>query len=104
MPFRLTLNAVLILGLGLVMGALSLYMAMRSYTRMLAVGLFVTGLACILCGLTDGFADVTPRGVAMRKVGVISFVIGLPILIYSPNVLSCLNSIISKTTLYFFLS
>jgi hypothetical protein len=83
MPFQLTLNSILMLALGAVMIGLSVYMVLTPYPRMLAIGLFLTGCGCILCGLTDGFADVTQRGIAMRKVGIIAFIVGLPVLIYT---------------------
>jgi len=53
------------------------------YMRLLGVGLLITGFGCICCGLTDGFTDPTPRGIALRRVGAAAFIIGVPVLAYS---------------------
>jgi len=85
MPFSLqfSLNALLMLGLGVVMLLVSIYLILSPGTRIIAAGLFITGAGCLLCGVTDGFSDYTPRGIAFRKVGFSAFLIGFLLLIYS---------------------
>jgi hypothetical protein len=48
----------------------------------LIFGLLVTGLAMMLCGLTNGFTDQTPWGRRLKKLGTLCFLGGLPMLGY----------------------
>ena len=72
------------LGLGVLFLVGGAYMGLSfAYMRMMAAGLIITGIGCIFCGLSDGFTDPTPRGVAFRKIGFAAFIIGVPILAYA---------------------
>lgn len=83
LPLNYSLNAFLMLGMGAVMLVVSVYLILSPGTRVLAAGLFITGAGCLLCGITDGFSDYTPRGMAFRKLGFSAFLIGLLLLVYS---------------------
>jgi hypothetical protein len=83
LPINFSLNAVLILLLGAIFLIGGAYFIFTPWMRVLGFGMLSTALGCIFCGLTDGFADVTPRGIAFRKVGVVAFFIGVPVLAYS---------------------
>jgi hypothetical protein len=83
LPIQFSLNAVLILVIGVVFLAGGLYAIRIPYMRFLGVGLLATAFGCICCGLTDGFSDPTPRGTLLRRLGAGGFIIGVPILIYT---------------------
>lgn len=83
MPINFTLNAALILALGTVFLAAGIYFALNPYMRIVAVGMFALALGCVCCGLTDGFSDISPRGLLLRKFGFVAFLIGIPIVAYS---------------------
>ena len=83
LPITFSLNAILILILGLVFLFGGLYFVITPWARIMGFSMLATALGCICCGLTDGFTDVTPRGIALRKVGVVAFVVGVPVLAYS---------------------
>jgi hypothetical protein len=83
LPMNFSLNAILIILLGLVFLLGGVYFFVFSGMRFLGFGMFSTALGCICCGLTDGFTDPTPRGSLLKRVGGIAFIIGVPILIYS---------------------
>ena len=83
MPPNFSWNAVLIL----ILGALFLFGGLYTITvplmRILGVGMLATAAGCICCGLTDGFTDSTPRGMLVRRVGIVAFIIGVPVLGYA---------------------
>jgi ABC-type spermidine/putrescine transport system permease subunit II len=86
---NLTFNSILwiVLGLGcFIAGSYYGWQYRRAITSIiyfsLIFGLLVTGLAMILCGLTNGFTDQTPWGRRFRKIGALAFIGGLPMLLY----------------------
>jgi hypothetical protein len=83
MPINFTLNAILILALGLVFLAAGVYFALSPFMRIPALGMFALASGCICCGLTDGFSDVSARGLLLRRFGFISFLVGIPLVGYS---------------------
>ena len=83
MPINITLNAVLILALGLVFFAAGIYFILNPFMRIVAVGMFALAFGCLCCGLTDGFSDISPRGLLLRKFGFVAFLVGVPIVGYS---------------------
>lgn len=83
LPFSLTLNAVLVLALGMVFLAGGIYFLFMPFFRVLAVGMFALASGCVCCGLTDGFTDVSPTGQLLRRFGFISFLVGIPLVGYS---------------------
>lgn len=83
MPINFTLNAILILALGVVFLIGAGYFLLNPFTRVMGIGMLATASGCICCGLTDGFTDVSPRGQLLRRLGIISFIVGLPIVGYS---------------------
>ena len=82
MPINFTLNAILILALGVVFLIVGGYFIFTPL-RILAVGMFALASGCICCGLTDGFSDVSARGMLLRRFGIISFLVGIPLVGYS---------------------
>ena len=83
LPIHFSLNAILVLILGVVFLIGGVYFIVTPWARIMGISMLSTALGCICCGLTDGFTDVTPRGIALRKVGVVAFLVGIPILAYS---------------------
>lgn len=49
----------------------------------LVFGALLTGIAMILCGLTNGFTDHSPLGRKFKKTGILFFLGGVPLLLYS---------------------
>ena len=83
LPVQFSLNAILMLGLGLVFLGGGFYVILfMPYLRLMGVGMLLTGIGCVCCGLTDGFTDPTPRGIALRRFGAAAFVVGVPLLAY----------------------
>ncbi len=84
---NLTFNSIIwmVLGFGcFVAGVYYGWEFRRAITRMfpLPFGLSSVGLAMILCGLTNGFTDQSPLGRNARKLGILFFLVGLPLLLY----------------------
>ena len=84
---NLTFNSILwiLMGLGcLIAGGYYGWEFRRAITRMFPLpgGLLLLGLAMSLCGLTNGFTDQSAWGRKFRKLGTLSFIIGLPLLAY----------------------
>jgi hypothetical protein len=84
---NLTFNSYIWMFLGLGLLAYGGYMGWevrRFITRAfpLPFGLIFTGLAMILTGLTNGFTDYTPLGRKFTKLGILLFLVGLPLLLY----------------------
>jgi hypothetical protein len=80
LPTQISLNSVMITGLGVILIAVGFYLAFSPLGRMLAAGLVFTGTGCVFSGLTNGFADPTPQGLRFRKLGLAAFIVGVPIL------------------------
>ena len=83
LPFDLTLNALLMILIGVVCLIAGIYAATLPGLRTLAVGLVLTAVGNFLFGFTDGFSDSSPRGRMLFKIGVISYLGGIPIIVYS---------------------
>ena len=81
--FNITLNAVLVLALGVLFLAGGVYFLSVPHLRILGVGMLALASGCVCCGLTDGFADVSPLGLMLRRFGFISFLVGIPVVGYS---------------------
>jgi hypothetical protein len=47
------------------------------------LSLLLSGLGTATLGLTNGFSDPSPLGVTLYRVGIISFGVGLPALVYA---------------------
>jgi energy-coupling factor transporter transmembrane protein EcfT len=80
---NLTLNSVIwiILGIGFFLGGAYLTFKWRSYGIMLLgmpIGIFLVGIAMILCGITNGFTDHSPLGRKLKKIGAFLFIVGIP--------------------------
>ena len=84
----MSLNAILVSLLGIVFFVGSIIIAIISTQRFLGVGMLFTSVGCICCGLTDGFADTTARGHSFKRVGVVAFAVGIPIVAFSAYRLS----------------
>lgn len=80
---RFSLNAILMFGLGVALFAIGAYVAFIPYLRLMAIGLVLTGIGCIFCGITDGFTDPTPRGILFRRLGAGAMIIGILIAGYT---------------------
>lgn len=78
---NLTLNSILILiiGFGLIVFAV---WSVFTRARVQGAGLFFFGLGTIFLGLTNGFVDMSPQGRFLFRVGIVSFLIGIPISLY----------------------
>jgi hypothetical protein len=82
-PYRMSLNAILITLLGIMFFLGGLIVAALYSQRFLGMGMVLTSVGCVCCGLTDGFVDATARGYSFKRVGVVSFAIGIPIVAFS---------------------
>lgn len=73
----LTLNSVFWLALGLILMGAGGYVGY--YWRMypFAAGLFFLGVGSIFCGITNGFADYSPMGRLLWKIGAPMLLLGL---------------------------
>ena len=83
LPMNFSLNAVLVLILGMVFLAGGIYFFVFAGLRILGIGMLMTAVGCICCGLTDGFTDPTPRGSFFKRTGAGAFILGIPILAYA---------------------
>ena len=79
---EITLNGGLLALFGLSVGAVGLWMIVTPGDRQFGVGFLASGLGIALLGVTNGFTDMSPLGRNLYRIGVISFVIGLPIVGY----------------------
>ena len=80
---NLTLVSIFWIFLGLVLAATGGYYAYKWRMYLLGVELGVLSIGVILCGMTNGFTDYSPTGRLFSKIGIISILIGLPLVIYS---------------------
>jgi hypothetical protein len=83
LPINFSLNAVLILILGVIFLLGGVYFVLLPWYRLLGLSMLATAVGCICCGLTDGFTNVTPLGTKLRKIGVVAFIVGVPVLVYT---------------------
>ena len=83
LSLNITLNAILVLALGVVFFVGGVYFIFTPYLRVLAIGMLALASGCVCCGLTDGFTDVSPKGQLLRRFGYVSFLVGIPIVGYS---------------------
>lgn len=79
-PTSLNSWLIILIGLGFFFGGL--YHFIYYYDRIFSFGLVITGIGFTLFGYTDGFKDPTPRGMLLYRIGIISFMIGVPIVAY----------------------
>jgi hypothetical protein len=79
----MSLNAILITLLGAVFFIGGLIVAVLSSQRILGFGMILIAVGCVCCGLTDGFVDATARGYSFKRVGVVAFAVGVPIVVFS---------------------
>jgi energy-converting hydrogenase Eha subunit C len=80
---NLTLTSIFWIFLGLVLAATGgYYYAYKWRMYQFGVELGVLSIGVILCGMTNGFTDYSPTGRLFSKIGTISFLIGLPLVIY----------------------
>ena len=83
MPFHLSFNAILVILIGVGCLLASVFAMLRPEFRILAVGLFLTGIGNLLFGATDGFTDPRPIGRTLYRLGAAAFIGGIPILVYA---------------------
>ena len=83
LPINFSLNAVLVSILGLVFLVGGIYFFLFAHNRLMGFGMLATAIGCICCGLTDGFTDVSDRGLLLKRAGASAFIVGVPILAYS---------------------
>lgn len=82
---NLTFTSIFWIALGLISFSYGGYLGW-TYKRMITYmfpfpfGLTFTGIAMILCGVTNGFTDHTPLGRKITKVGVLLFLAGFSFL------------------------
>jgi hypothetical protein len=82
LPVQFNLNSILIIliGIGCVIGGV--VFGLRPASRILGVGLFLTGIGNLTLGVTNGFSDPTPIGRLLFRMGTIAYLAGVPILGY----------------------
>ncbi len=83
MFYNLSFNSVLLLILGLLLLAGGGYVGVNWRMYHFAIGLILVGIGSLLCVLTNGFSDYSPRGRLLRKIGSLAFLIGLPLVFYN---------------------
>ena len=59
-----------------------IWLGIHSFTRVLGVGLFFTGIGNILFGLTNGFVDMSATGRLLFRIAVFAYLLGIPLLAY----------------------
>ena len=80
-PLPKSLNSWLVIALGLIFFFGGLCHVILLHDRILSFGLVATGLGFFLLGLTEGFSDPTPRGKLLYRIAIVSFIVGVPIMI-----------------------
>lgn len=68
--------------IGLALLGFGVWLAMSPWGRLYAVGFFFTGIGNILFGITNGFVDMTPIGRLLFRIGLIAYIIGIPLIAY----------------------
>ncbi len=84
MYFPISLNSWLMMAVGLIFFLGGIYYGITYfYDRIFAFGLVACGVGFIFFGFTEGFTDPTPRGKLLYRIAIISFIVGLPIVLYN---------------------
>ncbi len=68
--------------IGLAMMGFGVWLGLRPWGRVYAVGFFCTGIGNILFGMTNGFVDMTSIGRLLFRVALIAYIIGVPLIAY----------------------
>ncbi|MFV0388136.1 MAG: hypothetical protein ACK5NT_05215 [Pyrinomonadaceae bacterium] len=76
-------NSIILIGSGLALGAWGVWSLYRYRDYTFGGGIGLIGIGNIMFGATNGFADQTPPGRIMFRVGVFSYLIGLLATVYS---------------------
>ena len=83
LPFSLTLRGAFWIGLGLVLIITGVFAVLKPWTRVFGVSLLLDGVGSASLGLTNGFSDPSPLGVTLYRIGILSFGVGVPGLVYA---------------------
>ena len=59
-----------------------IYQFFFSYDRIFSFGLVASGIGFTFFGYTEGFTDPTPLGKLLYRIAMISFIVGIPIVLY----------------------
>ena len=78
-----SLNAWLMMAFGLLFFFGGICHGIFFHDRIFSFGLVVSGIGLTFFGLTEGFTDPTPRGKLLYRIAMISFIVGIPIVLYS---------------------
>jgi len=81
LPIKFSQNSLLSMLLGIAFVSSSFPFALDPPNRVLAAGLFLSGIATVFFGATHGFADRRPIGHFLYRLGLVSYVAGIPLLI-----------------------
>lgn len=81
MPFNLTFNMILMIGIGLSLIGCGVWLGLAG-SRVFGASLLFNGIGSLFWGLTNGFTDMSPRGQLFYKTGILCFLIGIVIMIY----------------------
>ena len=80
---NLTLTSIFWIFLGLVLAATGgYYYAYKWRMYQFGVELGVLSIGVILCGMTNGFTDYSPRGRLFWKIGIVAILMGLGLTMY----------------------
>jgi hypothetical protein len=82
MYFPVSLNSWLMMGVGLLFFFGGIYHLIFLYDRIFSCGLIATGVGFTFFGYTEGFTDPTPLGKLLYRIAMISFIVGIPIVLY----------------------
>jgi uncharacterized membrane protein YidH (DUF202 family) len=82
MYFPVSLNSWLMMAIGLVFFLGGIYQFFFSYDRIFSLGLIASGVGFTFFGYTEGFTDPTPLGKLLYRIAMISFLVGIPIVLY----------------------
>lgn len=82
LPFQITFNSVLMILIGVGLIVFGVWLMTTPSSRVYASGFLFTGLGNVLFGMTNGFTDMTPTGRKLYRIALITYLIGIPIIIY----------------------
>jgi len=82
MYFPVSLNSWLMMAIGLIFFFGGIYYFFFYYDRIFAFGLVASGVGFTFFGYTEGFTDPTPSGRLLYRLAIISFIVGIPIVLY----------------------
>ncbi len=82
LPFQPTLNSILMILIGLALMGFGVWLGLRAWGRLFAVGFLCTGIGNILFGMTNGFIDMTPIGRLLFRIALVAYIIGVPLIAY----------------------